>query len=80
MSKLNEAVTSAKHRLEMLNLAIEGIPYLKISNIEIERKGPSYTADTIAEIRKKSGGGDELYFILGWDSLAQLPTWHEPSR
>lgn len=80
MSRPNETVTSAKNRLEMLKLAIEGIPYLKISSIEIERKGPSYTADTIAEIRKKSGGGDELYFILGWDSLAQLPNWHEPAK
>jgi GTP-binding protein len=80
MSKPNEVITPAKHRLEMLKLAIEGIPYLKISTIELERKGPSYTADTLAEIREKSKGGEELYFILGWDNLAQLPTWHEPSR
>ena len=80
ISKVTETVTSAKNRVEMLKLAIEGSPYLKISTIEIERKGPSYTADTIAEIRKKSGGRDELYFILGWDSLAQLPDWHEPSQ
>ena len=80
MFKPRAVVTSSKHRLEMLRLAIEGIDYLKLSTIEIEREGPSYTADTIAEIRKKSGRGDELYFILGWDSLAQLPTWHEPSK
>jgi len=80
MSKPNEAITSARHRLEMLKLAVEGIPYLKISTIEIEREGPSYTADTLAELREKSKGGDELYFILGWDSLAQLPNWRQPSR
>ncbi len=80
MSRPNETVTSAKHRLEMLKLAIEGTPYLKVSAIEIERKGPSYTAETITEIKKKSGGKDELYFILGWDSLEQLPEWHQPSR
>jgi GTP-binding protein len=80
MSKQNEIITPAEHRLEMLKLAIEGIPYLKISTIEIEREGPSYTADTLAQLREKSKGGDELYFILGWDCLAQLPTWHEPSR
>ncbi len=80
MSRPNVNVTPAKQRLAMLNLAIEGSPYLKISTIEIERKGPSYTADTIAEIKNKSGRGDELYFILGWDSLEQLPTWHEPSK
>jgi GTP-binding protein len=80
MTRPNETVTSAKHRLEMLKLVIEGSPYLKVSAVEVERKGPSYTADTIAEIKKRSGGRDELYFILGWDSLAQLPEWHQPSR
>jgi GTP-binding protein len=79
MSRPNESITPSKHRLAMLQLAVEGKPYLKVSSIEIERKGPSYTADTIASIMKKSGGG-ELYFILGWDSLAQLPDWHEPSK
>jgi GTP-binding protein len=80
MSKPSAMVTLARHRLGMLKLVSEGSPYLKVSTIEIERKGPSYTADTIAEIRKKSGGENELYFILGWDSLAQLPDWHEPSK
>ncbi|MHB8104381.1 MAG: GTPase ObgE [Dehalococcoidales bacterium] len=80
MSKPSATVAPAKQRLEMLRLAVEGSPYLKVSALEIERKGPSYTSDTIAEIKKKSGKGEELYFILGWDSLAQLPTWHEPSK
>jgi nicotinate-nucleotide adenylyltransferase len=80
VSRPNVNVTPAKQRLAMLNLAVEDNPYLKVSTIEIERKGPSYTSDTIAEIKKKSGRGNELYFILGWDSLEQLPTWHEPSK
>jgi GTPase len=80
MSKPNENVTPARHRLEMLRLATEDNPLLKVSNIETERKGPSYTVDTIAELKKLYGKGDEIYFILGWDSLAQLPDWHEPSR
>jgi len=80
MSRPNDTITPAKQRLEMLKLAVAGSDYLKVSSVEIERKGPSYTVDTIAEIRKKSGSGDEIYFILGWDSLAQIPDWHEPSR
>ena len=80
ISKPNDTVTPARQRLEMLQLAVAGNPNLKISTIEIERKGPSYTADTIAEIRSAYGGGYEIYFILGWDSLAQLPDWYEPSR
>jgi nicotinate-nucleotide adenylyltransferase len=80
ISKPNETVTPARHRLEMLRLAVDGSDFLKVSAIEIERKGPSYTVDTIAEMRKKAGRGDELFFILGYDSLEQLPDWHEPSR
>jgi len=80
MSKTSDTVTPAQHRLEMLRLAAAGSPYLKVSPIEIERKGPSYTVDTIAEMKKTYGKNDEIYFILGWDSLAQLPDWHEPSR
>jgi nicotinate (nicotinamide) nucleotide adenylyltransferase len=80
MSKTSDTVTPAQHRLEMLRLAAAGSPYLKVSPIEIERKGPYYTVDTIAEMKKTYGKNDEIYFILGWDSLAQLPDWHEPSR
>ena len=80
MSKPSEKVTPAKHRIEMLRLAVAGSPHLKVSTVEIERQGPSYTVDTIDGMRKIYGSGDEIYFILGWDSLAQLPDWHEPSR
>ena len=64
----------------MLRLAIADKPYFKLSTIEIERTGPSYTIDTITELRDKFGSDDELFFILGWDSLAELPQWREPSR
>jgi nicotinate-nucleotide adenylyltransferase len=48
--------------------------------MEIERAGPSYTIDTIIELRPKINAVDELFFILGQDNLAQLPQWREPSR
>jgi nicotinate-nucleotide adenylyltransferase len=78
--KIHKNIASAEHRLAMLRLAVAGRPYLKVSTIEIERPGPSYTVDTIAGLRKQYGGGDEIYFILGWDSLAQLPDWREQVR
>lgn len=78
--KINKNIASAEHRLAMLRLAVAGRPYLKVSTIEIEHPGPSYTVDTIAGLRKQYGVGDEIYFILGWDSLAQLPEWREPAR
>lgn len=73
-------VTPAKQRLEMLELAVAGKAGIKVSAIEIERKGPSFTIDTLIELKNKYGRDYELYFILGWDSLEQLPAWHEPSR
>ncbi len=78
--KADRPISPAEHRLQMLRLAIVDKPYFKLSSIEIERTGPSYTVDTIAELRDKFGSEDELFFIFGWDSLAELPQWREPSR
>jgi len=78
--KLNNVISPAEHRLEMVRLAIADRPYFKLSTMEIERVGPTYTVDTIAELQAQLGAGDELFFILGWDNLNQLPQWHEPSR
>jgi len=77
--KTETAVSPAEHRLRMLELAATGTPYLKVSEIEIERTGPSYTVDTVAQLRNCANEEDELYFILGWDSLKQMPVWHEPA-
>lgn len=73
-------VAAAEHRVHMVRLAIDDKPYFKLSTIEIERSGHSYTVDTIAELKGQLGAEDELFFILGWDSLAELPEWREPSR
>ena len=78
--KLNNAISPAEHRVEMVRLAIANEPSFKLSTMEIERPGPSYTVDTMAELGNQIGAGDKLYFILGWDNLIQLPQWHEPSR
>ena len=80
MSKPGRRVTAARHRLAMLRLAAAGLPWLEVSAMEIERPGPSYTVDTIAALRTQYGPAGEIFFILGWDSLAQLPGWHEPAR
>jgi len=78
--KADSPILAAEHRVEMVRLAIAGKPYCKLSTMEIERAGPTYTVDTIAELGSRLGDGDELFFILGQDNLAQLPQWHEPSR
>ncbi|MBA7507316.1 putative nicotinate-nucleotide adenylyltransferase [subsurface metagenome] len=78
--KPDSPVSAAEHRVQMVRLAIADKPYFRLSTTEIERAGYSYTVDTIAELLGQLGAGDELFFILGWDSLAELPKWHEPSR
>jgi len=80
--KLNNAnaISPVQHRLEMVRLGIAGNPRFKLSTMEIERTGPTYTVDTIAQLHSQLGEGDEVFFILGWDNLNQLPRWHKPER
>ncbi len=74
------SVLSAEHRLNMVRLAIAGKSCFKASTMEIERKGPTYSVDTMAEMRREIDDEDELLFIIGWDNLMELPRWHQPER
>jgi nicotinate-nucleotide adenylyltransferase len=67
----------AEARLEMVELAAGDDARFAISRAELDRPGPSYTADTLRELREKATG-DELFLILGGDQAAALPSWHEP--
>ncbi len=78
--KVDSPISAAEHRVQMVRLAIASKPYFKLSTMEIERAGPTYTVDTIAELRAQLGEGDELFFIMGQDNLSELPQWREPSR
>jgi len=80
ITRPEQSVAPAEHRLKMLRMAVKGKPRLAVSDIEIKRPGPSYTIDTLREIKKKNGSKAEIYFILGWDSLEQLPQWREPAE
>jgi nicotinate-nucleotide adenylyltransferase len=80
--KLNNAnaISPVQHRLEMVRLGIAGNPRFKLSTMEIERDGPTYSVDTVAQLHSGLSKGDEIFFILGWDNLMQLPQWHQPQR
>ena len=78
--KASTPISAAEHRLQIVRLAIAGRSYFTLSTMEIERTGPTYTVDTIAELKSRLDDEDELYFILGWDTLDELPKWHEPGR
>ena len=77
--KLDQEPTDAKQRIEMLRLAIAGNDRFEVCDIEIERGGISYTVDTLRAIREKQVD-DELYFIMGADSLVDFPTWRKPAK
>ena len=78
--KSGQRVTPADHRLAMVKLAVEDRPGLEVSSIEIDRPGPTYTVDTLSELRKELGNEVEIYFILGMDSIRELRRWYEPEK
>ena len=71
------AIASPHQRIEMCRLGIEGEPRFEVSDLELKRQGPSYTVDTLKEL-KKQAPEDELFLILGWDAAQLFSTWHEP--
>jgi nicotinate-nucleotide adenylyltransferase len=78
--KLDRNITPADQRVEMVRRAIADNPYFKLCTIEVERLGPSYTVDTLTTLRKQLGSEASLFFILGRDTLAELPLWKEPKK
>ena len=69
------AVASAQHRLAMLKRAIAGKHGLAVDPRELNRPGPSYTIDTLAELRREHGPEQSLVWIVGSDILASLSQW-----
>jgi len=78
--KLGRNITSAVHRVEMVRRAIADNLHFKLCTLEVERPGPSYTVDTLTMLRKQLGSEASLFFILGRDTLAELPLWKEPEK
>lgn len=68
-----------EHRLELCRLAVEGDRRFEVSELELNREGPSYTVDTLSSLHSSAPDTD-LYLILGGDIAAGLPDWHEPER
>ena len=77
--KDRSSLAPGKVRAEMLEFATAGHPQLVIDRRELDRPGPSYTVETLAEFHTESPDA-ELYFLMGADSLADLPMWREPAR
>lgn len=74
--KLHLNVTEAAVRLGMTRLAVASDPLFRVSTCDIDREGPTYAVDTVADVRAEYDEEVDLYFIIGADSLANLHTWH----
>lgn len=72
-------ITPARHRLAMVRLAVRDNPRFGVSDMEIRREGPSYTIDTLAELRRERPDAD-LFVILGVDALCEIDRWRQPRR
>lgn len=70
-------VAPARHRLEMVRIALQEEEGMLPSDREVRREGASYTIDTLREIRAEVGEDGEIFFIVGSDSLPEMPTWRE---
>ena len=81
--KPERPVTPPEHRLAMVERAIAGNAAFELSRIEVDRDGPSYTADTVELLAASERAGDrrpDLTLILSVESFHGFPTWHEPRR
>lgn len=72
-------VAGAADRLRMLELAAAESPIFSVSDAELERKGMSYTIDTVREFRRNSPHCGEIYFITGFDSYLDFGSWKDSS-
>lgn len=70
-------VTDAEHRYNMTRIAIDTNPHFKVSRIEIDRKGFTYTVDTLSRLKQIYGENVRIFFIIGADVVHDLLTWRQ---
>lgn len=78
--KQGRAISPARDRLAMVELAIADNPRFRLSRIDVERPGLSYSVDTVQTLQARLGPEARIFFIIGADSLADLPRWRDPDR
>jgi nicotinate-nucleotide adenylyltransferase len=77
--KQGRSLTAIEHRLEMLERAIHDEPADELSRVEIDRPGPHYALDTVNLVKEREAGA-QLVYLMGGDSLHDLPDWHRPAE
>lgn len=77
--KVGRHRTSSEHRAAMLSLALAGSPGFAVERSELDRPGPSYTVDTLRDLREREPGA-EFVLLVGADAAADLPAWREAQQ
>jgi nicotinate-nucleotide adenylyltransferase len=77
--KLDQSITPLEHRLAMLQHAIAGNAEFELSQVEMDRPGPHYALDTVELLARENPGAGTVY-LMGSDSLRDLPAWHRPAE
>ena len=77
--KKNQKITTIQDRITMIILAVAGNRNFSLSRVEIDRKPPHFAVDTVALLKGKSPE-DKFFYLMGADSLNDLPTWHNPTH
>lgn len=75
-----ESVSPAEDRYQMVLLATQTNANFSVSRRELEREGPSYSVETVLELKERRGDEWEMFFITGVDAVKELLTWKEPDR
>ena len=78
--KTDNVIAPASDRVEMVRLAIKSNEGFRLSTMEVDRQGPSYTVDTLEALLEQLGLETKLFLILGWDSLVEITQWKAPYR
>tara|TARA_B110000438_G_scaffold60355_1_gene60555 strand:- start:3925 stop:4512 length:588 start_codon:yes stop_codon:yes gene_type:complete len=74
-------ITDIEHRINMVKIAIRDNPKFEYSDVDVIRKGTSYTFDTIVDIKKRMNvSKDEIYYLIGSDSLIDFKNWKKPRK
>ena len=77
----NDRIVSTKSdRLKMIEQGIKDNPRFEISEIELDRDGPSYSVDSITRLKTELGDEVELYFLIGLDALTDIHKWKHPAE
>jgi nicotinate-nucleotide adenylyltransferase len=78
--KADQDVTPAEDRYLMTVIATSSNPRFSVSRIEIERQGPTYTVETLQELREAAEEPIDLFFITGADAMLEILHWKEPDE